>query len=104
MYVTWQRDLLASVQTSTWAPVTRQSSPYNVAYAGTIAGIADARPGRNLQIKPFATADVSRSRRVWSGEADGGVDVNSGVTSSLLLDASLLVGLDLRAVGAPRTT
>jgi hypothetical protein len=75
-------------ETSTWAPVPRQFSHYNVAYAGTIAGIADARPGRNLQLKPFATADVSRGRRVWSGEADGGVDVKWGVTSSLLLDAS----------------
>jgi Domain of unknown function (DUF5916)/Carbohydrate family 9 binding domain-like len=78
-------------ETSTWAPVPRQFSHYNVAYAGTIAGIADVRPGRNLQIKPFATADVSRGsggRRVLSGEADGGVDVKWGVTSSLLLDAS----------------
>ena len=47
-------------ETSTWAPVPRQFSHYNVAYAGTLTGIADAQPGRNLQLKPFATAQVDR--------------------------------------------
>ena len=78
-------------ETSTWAPVPRQFSHYNVAYAGTISGIAEARPGRNLQIKPFATSEVSRGfggRQTWGGEADGGIDLKWGVTSSLLLDAS----------------
>ena len=78
-------------ETSTWSPVPRQFSHYNVAYAGTMNGIADRRPGRNLQIKPFATSEISRGfggRRTWGAEADGGVDVKWGVTSSLLLDAS----------------
>ena len=69
-------------ETSTWAPVPRQFSHYNVAYAGTLAGIGSAQPGRNLQVKPFATADVSR-------EADAGLDVKWGVTSSMTLDATL---------------
>jgi hypothetical protein len=68
-------------ETSTWAPVPRQFSHYNVAYAGTLSGIGNAQPGRNLQVKPFATADVSR-------EADGGVDAKWGVTSSMTLDAT----------------
>lgn len=76
-------------ETSTWAPVPRQFSHYNVAYAGTLVGIANAQPGRNLQLKPFATARVgpgARGSRNWSG--DGGIDVKWGITSSLLLDAS----------------
>jgi hypothetical protein len=68
-------------ETSTWAPVPRQFSHYNVAYAGTLSGIGDAEPGRNLQVKPFATADVSR-------DADGGIDAKWGVTSSMTLDAT----------------
>jgi hypothetical protein len=78
-------------ETSTWAPVPRQFSHYNVAYAGALLGIANAEPGRNLQIKPFATADVSRGARGdagWTGGRDGGLDLKWGMTSSLTLDAT----------------
>ncbi len=76
-------------ETSTWAPVPRQFSHYNVAYAGTLTGITQAQPGRNLQVKPFATAQVRRDRRgPFRRDGDGGVDVKWGITSSLLLDAS----------------
>ena len=78
-------------ETSTWAPVPRQFSHYNTAYAGTLAGIANARPGRNLQIKPFVTGQAGRAGPGPSGrtgDADGGVDLKWGITSSLLLDAS----------------
>ena len=60
-------------ETSTWAPVPRQFSHYNVAYAGTLTGIANAQPGRNLQVKPFAAAQVRRNARGPSdGAGDGG--------------------------------
>ena len=76
-------------ETSTWAPVPRQFTHYNVAYAGTLTGIANAQPGRNLQVKPFATAQVRRDARgPFDRAGDGGVDVKWGITSSLLLDAS----------------
>lgn len=78
-------------ETSTWSPVPRQFSHYNVAYAGTLGGIANAQPGRNLQIKPFVTADMRRGIGAgvgWNRDADGGVDAKWGLTSSLLLDAS----------------
>ena len=47
-------------ETSTWAPVPRQFSHYNVAYAGTLTGI-DERPSR------AATSRSSRLRRRRSG-------------------------------------
>jgi hypothetical protein len=77
-------------ETSTWAPVPRQFSHYNVAYAGTLSGIVNAQPGRNLQIKPFATAQVARAGVAsdWDGRADGGLDLKWGIRSSFVLDAS----------------
>ena len=78
-------------ETSTWAPVPRQFSHYNSAYAGTLSGMANARPGRNLQIKPFVTGQAGRAGAdlaPWTGDADGGVDLKWGITSSLLLDAT----------------
>jgi hypothetical protein len=78
-------------ETSTWAPVPRQFTHYNVAYAGTLTGISNAQRGRALQIKPFATSEVERGNvrpLGWDGTADGGIDAKWGVTSSLLLDAT----------------
>ena len=78
-------------EVTTWAPVPRQFTHYNVAYAGTLAGIGDVRRGRNLQVKPFATADVSRGARGeagWSGGRNAGLDVKWSVTSSLTLDTT----------------
>ena len=78
-------------ETSTWAPVPRQFSHYNVAYAGTLRGIANAEPGRNLQIKPFLTGQTGRNAPAgspWKSDGDGGVDMKWGITSSMLLDAT----------------
>lgn len=78
-------------ETSTWAPVPRQFSHYNVAYAGTLVGITQAERGRQLQLKPFLTGDVTAGPGDddgVAGDADGGLDVKWGVTSSLLLDVT----------------
>jgi hypothetical protein len=78
-------------ETSTWAPVPRQFTHYNVAYAGTLGGITSAEPGRNLQVKPFLTGQAGRtpaSGDAWDSDGDGGVDLKWGITSSLLLDAT----------------
>ena len=86
--VRWARN---ANETSVWSPVPRQFSHYNVAYAGTLSGIANARPGRNLQVKPFVTGQAGRTgpgAPPWTGDADGGVDLKWGITSSLLLDAT----------------
>ncbi len=79
-------------EASTWSPVPRQFSHYAVGYAGTLTGISDVRRGRDLRITPFATAQFNNTGSTgpgWTGKGDGGVDVKWGLTSSLLLDASL---------------
>lgn len=76
---------------STWSPVPQQFSHYNTAFAGTLEGIAGVQPGRNLYVKPFATADLVEGgigKTGWSGDRDGGVDLKWGMTSSLTLDAT----------------
>jgi hypothetical protein len=76
---------------STWAPVPRQLSHYAAGYAGTLSGITGVQRGRDLRITPFATAAFTgvSSRTGWRRDGDGGVDVKWGLTSSLLLDASV---------------
>jgi len=74
---------------STWAPVPRQFSHYRVGYAGTLTGITSVQSGRNLQVKPFATGRAGRGVvDTTAGNADGGLDVKWGFTSSLVLDGS----------------
>jgi hypothetical protein len=91
----WGLNLLRTVrydnEITTWSPVPRQFSHYNVAYAGRLTGIDSVARGRNLQVKPFATAEIGQDRRGeagWNGQADGGLDLKWGITSSLLLDGS----------------
>lgn len=78
-------------EVSTWSPVPRQFTHYHMAYAGTLSGIGAVERGRNLQITPFATAELGPrldAGRAWKGSGDGGVDLKWGVTSSLVLDGS----------------
>ena len=76
---------------STWAPVPRQVTHWNVSYAGTLVGITGVRPGRNFYITPFATARVTEGvegEPGWNADGDGGVDFKWGITPSLLLDGT----------------
>ncbi|MBI2220749.1 MAG: carbohydrate binding family 9 domain-containing protein [Acidobacteria bacterium] len=78
-------------ETTTWSPVPRQFSHYNVAYAGVLKGIAGVRRGRHVQAKPFATGSVGRGEPEgggWTGDGDGGLDAKWGITSSLVLDGT----------------
>ena len=64
--------------------------------AGTLRGIENIRPGRNLKVKPFAIAGFTQTRSggnpfgdwVTDQDYDGGVDVKYGLTQSLTLDAT----------------
>jgi hypothetical protein len=76
---------------STWAPVPRQFSHYNPAFAGTLVGIGAVEPGRNLSVKPFATSQLGKGvggSSSWTSESDGGVDLKWAITSSLTLDGT----------------
>ncbi|MBI4483107.1 MAG: carbohydrate binding family 9 domain-containing protein [Acidobacteria bacterium] len=76
---------------TTWSPVPRQFTHYHVGYAGALVGIAGVKPGRNLQVKPFATGQIARGvlgDPGWSGDGDGGLDLKWGIRSSLALDGT----------------
>ncbi|MBI4445339.1 MAG: carbohydrate binding family 9 domain-containing protein [Acidobacteria bacterium] len=73
---------------STWSPVPRQFSHYHVGYAGLLLGIEGVQPGRNLQVKPFFTAQSTNSDAGWKADSDGGVDLKWAVTPSLVLDGT----------------
>lgn len=67
-----------------WAPVDRDRPL--LLQMGDLRGLADVRPGRNVEFFPYAGARASR----WAGEADDkaalGLDVKYGIRSNLILD------------------
>ncbi|HSL23927.1 MAG TPA: DUF5916 domain-containing protein [Vicinamibacterales bacterium] len=78
-------------ETTTWAPVPRQFTHYNVAYAGVLTGISGVERGRQLQVKPFLTGQAGHGATAgdgWSGDGDGGFDLKWGITSSMTLDGT----------------
>jgi Domain of unknown function (DUF5916)/Carbohydrate family 9 binding domain-like len=70
-----------------WSPVPRVYNLYRAGLGGTLAGLPNAAPGRNLRIKPWISADDTRP---VGGSFDAnqhvGLDVKYGVTPSLTLD------------------
>ncbi len=73
-----------------WAPMDRRWQLYVSSRGGTLRGLADLRPQRNLSIKPFAL--TSRPSGVLaSGEADfdAGLDLKYGVTPGITLDLTV---------------
>ncbi len=81
---------------SNWSPIPRRFQTTRVSMAGTLRGIENIRPGRNLKVKPFAIAGFTQTRSggnpfgdwVTDQDYDGGVDVKYGLTQSLTLDAT----------------
>ena len=75
---------------SNWAPLPRRYQVNRASMAGTLRGIDSVRQGRNLKVKPFATAgftDLSNgASMIRDGDADVGADVKYGVTQSVTLD------------------
>ncbi|MBI4484067.1 MAG: carbohydrate binding family 9 domain-containing protein [Acidobacteria bacterium] len=71
-----------------WAPVPRRYDISRVSLAGELRGLEGVRRGRNLKVKPFVLADVSRLARSPSPRVnfDGGLDAKYSITPSLTLD------------------
>jgi hypothetical protein len=93
------RRVLSLSEEDMWSPVPlRYPCCPRPSHMGTLLGLENIRPGRNLGVKPFVTAGVTDVRsatgpsmqRIRSlGELkdyDGGVDAKFGVTKSLTLD------------------
>jgi hypothetical protein len=75
---------------STWSPLPRRFMLGMVSLAGTVKGIEDVQPGRNLKLKPFISGSATRipSR---PGKPDYylgkfGLDLKYGLTTGLTFD------------------
>jgi len=92
------RFVLRSNSESSWAPVPLRYRTSRVSFSGTLKGLENLHPGRNLKVKPFATAGITQVRsggRLQTLQSmsrlkdyDGGVDAKYSVTPSLTLDAT----------------
>ncbi len=73
-----------------WAPLDRRNQIHKMSKAGTLHGLRDIEPGRNLRVKPYALLDNARgvglSTEDRGTNGDFGVDVKFGVTPGLALD------------------
>ncbi len=75
---------------SYWAPLDRREYIHKMSRAGTLRGLADIQPGRNLTVKPYVRAlratgdDVGEDDR--GNDYDVGLDLKYGITSRLTMD------------------
>ncbi len=100
--VNLSRRLLRSNEESMWAPIPVRFSAIRMSLAGTLVGIENIRPGRNLKVKPYLSAGVTQVRtdgrmqtirslgklRGLESGYDGGVDFKYGVSPSITFDAT----------------
>ena len=75
-----------------WSLVPRQYNSHHVSEIGDLLFDREINPGRNLQLKPFLTADLTQVD-VGSGtsndfSSEGGLDVKYSLTSGLTLDGT----------------
>ncbi len=83
----FERKLRRLNENSFWSPLPRIYSLERVSLAGTIDGLRELRPGRNIRVKPYALGSSSTvGRRASVGDFDAGLDVKYGVTSGLTWD------------------
>ena len=68
-----------------WSPIEPYEKLLTVSKAGTLEGLVDIRPGRNLQIKPFLVGNKINADES-SNNSDTGIDMKFSVTPSLTLD------------------
>lgn len=80
-------------ETSYWAPLDRQHRVHRMSRAGTLTGLADLQPGRNLQLKPSMVGGNSTGAQVpasaLGSRFDAGLDLKAGLSPSLTLDATV---------------
>lgn len=91
----WGMQLMRRVrrksEDSYWAPVDRRDLVHRMSRAGTLVGLRDISPGRNLKVKPFVFG-TGLSGSLHPAEAhddegfDAGLDVKYGLTPGLTLD------------------
>ena len=76
-----------------WSLVPRRYNSHRASLSGDLLLERRITPGRNLQIKPFATFNLEHTRLAGEGSTDGdpevGVDVKYSLTPGLTLDLTL---------------
>ena len=95
------RKILRRNEDSQWAPIpVRFRAISKISLAGTLTGLENIHPGRNLKIKPYVSGGTTQVRTdaqvplraIQSlgrlNDYDGGVDIKYGVGPSLTLDAT----------------
>ena len=92
------RYVLRNNSESSWSPVPLRYRTSRVSLAGTLLGLENIHQGRNLKVKPFATAGVTQVRTGGQLQTlqslgrlkdyDGGVDAKYSVTPQITLDAT----------------
>jgi hypothetical protein len=84
------RKILRRNEDSQWAPIPiRYRAISKISLAGTLTGLDNIRPGRNLKIKPYASAALAQVLTdPMTQDYDGGLDLKYGVGPSLTLDAT----------------
>jgi hypothetical protein len=83
----FERKIRRLNEDSHWAPLPRIYDLSRVSLAGTVEGLRGVRPGRNIRVKPYASATSSTLRGTsTAGDFDGGLDVKYGVTTGLVWD------------------
>src|SRR6185436_14479048 len=74
-----------------WSAVPRVYNLYRAGLGGTLTGLSDPNPGRNLRIKPWIAGNSTRGLGGGSFDAGShaGLDLKYGVTPSLTLDVTV---------------
>lgn len=70
-----------------WSPIEPFEKLISVSKGGTLKGLRNIQPGRNLQVKPFIIGNQIRTEEK-TNNGDGGLDVKYSITPSLTLDAT----------------
>lgn len=70
-----------------WSPVEPFEKLISVSKGGTLRGLKNIQPGRNLQVKPFVIGNqIQKDKKTDDG--DVGLDIKYSITPSLTLDAT----------------
>ncbi len=88
--VNFLRRIRRKNEDSFWSPIPRAFRITRVSLAGTLTGIQGVRQGRNLYVKPYLVAPLTR----FEGDdvdfrPEAGLDVKYGLNSQLTLDLTL---------------
>jgi small-conductance mechanosensitive channel/CRP-like cAMP-binding protein len=89
--VNFSRRIRRKNEVDFWSPVPRVYNLYRASLGGTMSGVPNANPGRNLRLKPWVSGDTTRAvgGREFDSGRHAGLDVKYGVSPSLTLDVTV---------------